>query len=57
MSENQLTSTKHFNLDELTFYRDQYNAGTHSKHREHAANKVMLMADDLIKTLQSQLKP
>lgn len=52
MSEKPLTSTKPFNLEELIFYRDLYNAGVHSKHREHAANKVMLMVDDLIKQLQ-----
>ena len=56
MSEKPLTSTKPFNLDELIFYRDQYNAGNHSKHREHAANKVMLMVDDLIKQLSPQPK-
>lgn len=51
MSEKPLTAQKKFNLEELIWLRDQYNAGIHSKHREHAANNVMKMMDDLIEFL------
>ena len=54
MIEKPLTATKPFNLEELIFYRDQYNLGIHSKHREHAANKIMLMMDDLIRVLHEK---
>jgi len=54
MSETQLTATKSFNLEELMFYRDQYNLGTNSEHRESSANKIMLMMDDLIRVLHEK---
>jgi hypothetical protein len=56
MSKNQLTAQKKFNLEELIWLRDQYNAGVNSKHREHSANKVMAMVDDLIETLKKGTK-
>lgn len=51
-NEKTLTSTEKLDLEKLAWLRDQYNAGVNSKHREHAANKIMLMMDDLIERLK-----
>ncbi|MFZ2172352.1 MAG: hypothetical protein WAW61_22290 [Methylococcaceae bacterium] len=54
MSADRLTATKPVNIAELEEMIQSYNDGKHSKEREYAANRVMLMADDMLDKLRGR---
>lgn len=49
---DRLTAAKPADIAEIEDMIQRYNEGRHSKEREFAANRVMLMADDILDKLK-----